>query len=528
MSIAENSDEGWKPSHNPWLIALVVTAAAFMEVLDTTIVNVALPHIAGSLSAGQDESTWVLTSYLVANGIVLPVSGWLSTTIGRKRYFITCILAFTACSLLCGIATSLSELIIFRIMQGFFGGGLQPVQQAILIDVFPPAKRGNAFALTAIATVVAPAIGPTLGGWLTDNISWRWIFLINLPVGIAAGFAALKLVEDPPSARGTLGSGRHVPVDYVGLGLIALGFGCLQIWLDKGEQYDWLDSRFVQVFATLSAIGLGGAVAWLLSRRKPLVDLRLLGERNFGIGNLLIFLVGMVLYGCAVLIPQFAQQNLGYTATWAGLALSPGAVVVILLTPFVAFAMGKLNGRTLIVIGFASITLAMLYSSLLVPQIDFKTLVLMRSAQVVGLAFLFAPISASATAGLRPQDSNSGAALLTMSRNVGGSIGISIATSLVTTRTQIDMAHLSQHLSPFDQPYNELLARATRTIEAIGQAAAQAQQQAMGSIYKTLLNQAGVMAYGDVFQLFAIGGAFATCAALFLKPGNGKSAAGSH
>jgi DHA2 family multidrug resistance protein len=517
-----------QPAGNPWIIALVVTSAAFMEVLDTTIVNVALPHIAGTMSAGQNESTWALTSYLVANGMVLPISGWLADMFGRKRYFLLCIIGFTACSLLCGISTSLAELIVFRVLQGFFGGGLQPMQQAILIDTFPPAQRGRAFALTAIATVVAPAIGPTLGGWLTDNASWRWIFLINVPVGLLAWFFTMQMIEDPPQARAKAGTDRAPSIDYVGLGLIALGFGCLQVWLDKGEQYDWFASNFIRVFALLSAIGLVGAVAWLLTRKHPLVNLRLLGQRNFGVGNLLIFLVGAVLYGCAVLIPQLAQQQLGYTATWAGLVLSPGALAVIVLGPFVAASMSKVSGRTLIVIGFAIMTASLLYSAQIVPQIDFRTLVMMRAAQTIGLAFLFAPISAAATAELRPQDSNSGGALLSMSRNVGGSVGISIATALVTARSQVNMAYLSQHLSSLNPAYTELLQRMQNGIAALGHAAADAQALAMGSLYQTLRLQSTVLAYADVFERFAIAAALATLAAFFLKPKTAKPAAGGH
>ncbi len=519
----------WKPSHNPWVVAIVVTAAAFMEVLDTTIVNVALPHIAGTLSAGLNESTWVLTSYLVANSIVLPISGWLSTTFGRKRFFLTCIIGFTVCSLLCGLSTSLGQLIIFRVLQGFFGGGLQPVQQAILIDTFPPAQRGRAFAVTTIATVAAPAIGPALGGLLTDHFSWRWIFLVNVPIGMAAWLFAMRVVEDSPLSRPQFKRGQKWPhVDFIGLGLIALGFGCLQVWLDKGEQYDWFDSSFILVFALLSVIGLVGAVTWLLTHDKPLVDLRLLARRNFGLGNLLIFLVGMVLYGCAVLIPQFAQTQLDYTATWAGYVLSPGALSVILLSPFVAASMTRVSGRTLVAIGFAIMTASLLYSSVLTPQIDFHTLVLIRTAQTVGLSFLFAPISAAATASLRPQDTNSGAALLSMSRNLGGSIGISIATSLVTSRSQVNMAYLSEPLTPLSMAYNDLLARSVHTLQGLGRSLADAQSQAAGRIYQELQLQAATLAYADVFQIFAIGAAVATLLSLLMKPERARKTGGGH
>lgn len=522
------SETGWRPSHNPWLVTLVVTSAAFMEVLDTTIVNVALPHIAGSLSAGQDESTWTLTSYLVANGIVLPISGWFMNIFGRKRYFTSCILLFTISSLLCGLATSLPELIVFRVMQGFFGAGLQPCQQAILIDIFPPKDRGRAFSLVAIATVAAPAIGPTLGGWLTDTYDWRWIFLVNVPVGIVAWLLTMRLVEDPPTARPAAERGMRPRIDLIGLGLISLGFGCLQVMLDKGEQYDWLYSDFIKAFAVLSVIGLVGAVVWLMTRREPLVNLRVFRHRSFAVGNLLIFLLGATLYASAVLIPMLAQSVLGYTATWAGLVLSPGALVVILALPVVAAMMKYVAARPLIVTGFAVLAASMLYSAQLTPTVDFQTLVLMRIAQTVGIAFLFAPISAAATAPLGPTESNDGAALLTMSRNLGGSIGISVSTTLLSNRTQERQAYLSENLSNFSQPYRDLVAERTQALINLGHTAAEAQQMAVGSIYQTLQQQAAVLAYIDVFRYCAVAALIAMIASFLLRGGHVKLGAGAH
>ena len=309
--MAEDAD--WKPKANPWLIALVVTLAAFMEILDTTIVNVALPHVAGALSSSNDEATWTLTSYLVANGIVLPISGFFGNRLGRKRYFLICIAMFTVCSLMCGLATSLPQLIVFRCLQGFFGGGLQPNQQAIILDTFPPEKRGMAFSITAIATIVAPVLGPVLGGWITDNYSWRWIFFINIPVGLFAFFAVTAMVEDPPWLS-------RVPkrsIDGIGLGLIALGLGCLQVVMDRGEDDDWFGSPFIVVMAILAAIGLIGAVTWLLNAKKPIVSLKVMGDRNFALGSFMTFGLFAILYSSAVLIPQLAQEG-------AELQLHPG------------------------------------------------------------------------------------------------------------------------------------------------------------------------------------------------------------
>ena len=306
-AVDQTRDVPWKPKHNPWAIAIVVTLAAFMEILDTTIVNVALPHIAGSLSASNDEATWVLTSYLVANGIVLTISGWLSAVIGRKRYFLICLAMFTVCSLLCGIANSLPQLIVFRLLQGFFGGGLQPGQQSIILDTFPPEKRGGAFGVTAIATVVAPVLGPTLGGFITDNYNWRWIFFANLPVGLIAVFFVSVLVEDPPWR--TRISRR---IDYIGLALITLGIGCLQVMLDRGEDLDWFGSPFIRIMAILAILGILGAIGWLLIAKKPIVDLDVFKDKNFAMGCVCIGATGAVLYAGAVVIPLFTQSIIGY------------------------------------------------------------------------------------------------------------------------------------------------------------------------------------------------------------------------
>ncbi len=358
----------WRPSGNPWAIAVVVTLAAFMEILDTTIVNVALPHIAGSLSASNDEATWALTSYLVANAIVLTISGWLSAVIGRKRYFMICIAMFTVCSFLCGIANSLPQLVFFRLLQGFFGGGLQPNQQAIILDTFPPEKRGAAFGVTAIATIVAPVIGPTLGGMITDTYNWRWIFFANIPVGIIATFLVFVLVEDPPWLQKA--SRKHI--DFIGLGFITLGLGCLQVMLDRGEDEDWFGSPFIRVMAVLAAFGIVGGIIWLKTAKHPIVNLDVFKDRNFTMGCVCISAVGGVLYAGAVVIPQFAQTVIGYTATWAGLILSPGGLAIIVLIPIVGVLMRFIQTRLIIAAGFFVMGLAFFYSSRLSPIDRFR------------------------------------------------------------------------------------------------------------------------------------------------------------
>ncbi len=491
----------WRPRANPWLIAVVVTLAAFMEILDTTIVNVALPHIAGAMSSSNDESTWTLTSYLVANGIVLPISGWLGRVFGRKQYFLACIAGFTVCSFLCGIAGSLPQLVLFRLLQGFFGGGLQPNQQSIILDTFEPAQRGRAFSVVAIATIVAPVLGPTLGGLITDNASWRWIFFINLPVGIFAFFAVTALVEDPPWAN----KGSKY-IDFTGLGLIALGLGCLQVMLDRGEDDDWLSSSFIRTFATLAALGILGAIVWLLTTKRPVVNLRVMGDRNFGLGCLMIALMGGVLYSSAVVIPQLAQEILGYTSTLAGFILSPGALVVLVLIPVVGRVMPLVQTRFLISFGFCLLGLALVYSAHLTPDIDFDTLTKMRIAQTIGLAFLFVPINTIAFSTLPKEMNGDGAALITMFRNVAGSIGISVATAAVTGRTQVRMAHLVPHLTPLDQPYVQLVHDNTQALIALGRSQADAASTAVGMVYQTLLTQSAVLAVlGCVLVLRAAG-----------------------
>src|SRR5580698_10421359 len=399
--------------------------AAFMELLDTTIVNVSLPHIAGNLSASYDEATWTLTSYLVANSIVLPISAFFGRLIGRKRYFVICIAAFTSCSFLCGIATNLGELVVFRVAQGFFGGGLQPNQQSIILDTFPPAQRGRAFGLTAIATVVAPVLGPTVGGWITDNYSWRWVFFINIPIGVIATFAVLTLVEDPPWAKAK----SHVSTDYVGIGLIALTFAAFQIMLDRGEDDDWFSSPFIGSLAVIAAVAAATAVAWLLYVRKPVVDLRVLKDRNFALGCIAIGCFAMLLYGSAVLVPQLAQQHLGYTALLAGLLLSPGALAVIFLIPLVSLMMPRVQTRYLLTAGFLVLGLALLYSRNIAPDIDFYHLMMLRVAQAAGIGFLFVPTSVLTYYTIPERLQGDATALFTMFRNVAGSVGISVSTA---------------------------------------------------------------------------------------------------
>ncbi len=510
---APASDATWKPIANPWLIAIVVTTAAFMEILDTTIVNVSLPHIAGSVSASYDDSTWALTSYLVANGIVLPISGFLGRLIGRKRYFLICIAMFTVSSFLCGTSTSLGELICFRLMQGFFGGGLQPNQQSIILDTFEPAQRGKAFGVVSVAVIFAPIIGPTLGGWITDNFSWRWIFFINVPVGLFAFLAVAALVEDPPWVLRARASIRDF--DYIGLGFIALGLGSLQIMLDRGEDDDWFSSPLIVVAAILAAIGILGAIGWLLTAKKPIVNLRVFANRNFAVGSVMIFALGAVLYSGGVLIPQLAQQRLGYTATLAGLVLSPGGLVILLMIPVIIRIMPYVQTRYLVGIGFFTLGCAYSYAHSVTPDATFGKLCFMRATQTLGLAFLFVPTSTISYSTVPRALNGDASSLYVMLRNVAGSIGISLATAGIVERTQARQSYLAGHLDTFNPAFMDYLARTQHTLLGMGRSASEVGAQAMGQALQVLNQQAAILAYRDVFAYCAIA-AFCITPVVFL------------
>jgi len=407
---------------NLWLIAIVVTMGAFMEVLDTTIVNVALPHIAGSLAISNDESTWSLTTYLVANAIVLTISGNLSMRLGQKNYFLISIAGFTVASLLCGISTNFLELLVFRAVQGFFGGGLQPTQQAIILDTFPPEKRQTAFSITAIATIVAPVLGPVVGGYLTDQYSWHWIFLVNIPIGIGTFLGVMHLVEESPKSKRR--AKRAPPFDYWGVVFITMALGCLDVATDRGEDLNWLGSNIIRILYGVSLVGFIVGIVYLLNARNPVVNLRVFRDRNFALGTVAIGLMGFVLYASAVIIPQFAQTELSYTATWAGLALAPGALVLIALIPVAGRIMKFVPVKYVIAAGGLALSGALFFSDNLVPNLDFFHLWIFRSAQTAALALLFVPISTAAYLTLPEDEHGDGAALFTMSRNVVGGIGL--------------------------------------------------------------------------------------------------------
>jgi DHA2 family multidrug resistance protein len=495
--------EVWQPKFNPWLIAVVVALAAFMEVLDTSIANVALPHMAGDLGASNDESTWVLTSYLVSNAIVLPLSGWLAGLFGRKRFFLLCIILFTTSSLLCGIAPTLPMLILFRVIQGLGGGGLQPMAQAILADTFPPQKRGLAFALYGITTIMAPTIGPTLGGWLTDNYSWRWIFYINLPVGIMTLLLVLRTVEDPPYIARNRVAG--VRVDYIGIGLLALGVGALQVLLDKGQEEDWFGSHFIVTLAVVCVVCLVSLVVWELHTKTPVIDIRMFKSFNFAIACVMIFFLGMLLFSSLVMMPQFLQTLMGYTAQSAGLVLSGASIIILFEMPIVGQLTTKVPAKYIMAFGWICLAFGMYYSTKdLDLLISFRSASRLRIVQAFGLGFLFVPITLSAYIGVPAEKGNNVSGLVNFMRNIGSSVGTSMVTTILARREQFHQSSLSYHATGYDPAFRDQLAGLSGQLVHAGASPPDAQVQAYGRLYQSLQVQSQTLAYIDAFKILAI------------------------
>jgi DHA2 family multidrug resistance protein len=513
----------WRPKYNPWLIAVVVALAAFMEVLDTSIANVALPYMAGNLGASNDQSTWVLTSYLVSNAIILPISGWLAGALGRKRFFMACLGVFTVSSLLCGIAPSLGLLLFFRVLQGAGGGGLQPMAQAILADTFPPQQRGLAFALYGITAIMAPTIGPTLGGWITFNYSWRWIFFINIPVGILTWLLVRRFVEDPPYFSKLKSAG--VKLDYIGIALLTLGIGALQILLDKGQEDDWFGSRFITTLVIVATVCLITLVIWEWHNKAPIIDVRMFKSFNFASANLMLFTLGIMLFSSLVLMPQFLQTLVGYTSQLAGLALSAGGLVLLFEMPVMGKLTTKVQARYLIAAGWLLLACAMYYSTKRIDlQISFSAAVWLRIAQVVGLGFLFVPITLVAYIGIAPEKNNAVAGIVNFMRNMGSSVGTSMVTTLVARRSQFHQEILVNYVRPDNPNFKNSLEGLTRRLSHSGLGLGEARMQAYARIYAGLQAQAATLAYIDIFMVLAIGAAIMFGLAFLLKkndPGGG-------
>ncbi len=503
MPSPPGSHRDWKPSFNPWLVAITVTLATFMEVLDSSIANVALPHIAGSLGATYDESTWVLTSYLVSSAIVLPVSGWLSTLIGRKRFYMTCVAVFTVCSLLCGLAPTLPLLVIARVLQGAGGGGLQPSEQAILADSFPPEKRGIAFAMYGMAVVVAPAIGPVLGGWITDNFNWHWIFFINIPIGLLSLFLTSRMVEDPPWLKEERKSG--ISIDYVGLSLIVLGVACFQIVLDKGQESDWFSSKLILGMFCIGVPLLFAFFLWEWYHDDPIVDVRLLRNRNFGTAVFFSFVLGMVLFGSTVLIPEFLQSSLGYTAERAGMALSPGGLVLIVMMPVAGLLLQtKVDPRMLVSLGFLGTSFALHLMTIIYLQINFQTVVQLRMFQVIFMPLIFVPISTLNYIGVPREKNNQVSGMSNFARNMGGSIGTSLLGTFLARQNQTHQLALAAHTANSNPNYLQMVNGLKGIYMSQGFDAVTAAHKALATVYQNLRGQASAMSFENAFFVMSL------------------------
>lgn len=508
------------PQVSGWLIAPVVALAAFMEIMDISIANVSLPHIAGDLSSSQSESTWVLTSYLVTNAIVMPISGWLSNTFGRKRFFLVCIAGFTIASLLCGLAPNLASLIALRALQGAAGGGLQPTGQAILADSFPPEKRGMASAIYGIAAVVAPTVGPTLGGWITDNYNWRWIFLINVPVGITLLFLVMALIREQPVVRGR---GARPPVDWMGFGFVALSLGCLQVVLDRGQEDDWLSSGFITALVLVSAAAFALLIWCELRHPEPMVDLRLMRKADFAVRFILMLMLGFMLLGSTYLLPAYAQGLMGYRALDAGMVLTPGGVATFLFLPLVGRMIDKVDVRLLVATGLVIGGSSLLWMTNFYLDISFERLMLARIVQAISLAFLFVPLNATAFRGIPPDKINNASALINLARNFGGSLGISFAATLLTRREQFHQSRLVEYAQQMNASYPDY---ARHLGSALGSTADS--PATLANVYQGIIEQATLLSYLDDFKIMGLILLALLPLLLLVKPGGARSAGLAH
>ncbi|HEX4158472.1 MAG TPA: DHA2 family efflux MFS transporter permease subunit [Rhizomicrobium sp.] len=506
---AAGKDRGWTPERsvaggrNPWSIVAVISIATFMVVLDTSIANVALAHIAGSLSASYDEATWVVTSFLVANAVIIPISGWLADVVGRKRYYMISVALFTGASLLCGLAPNLGFLIVARVLQGIGGGGLTPVEQSMLADTFPPSKRALAFAAYGFVVITAPILGPTLGGWITDNYSWHWVFLINVPIGLLSLALVSVFVDEPKALRDRAAELRKggLSIDYVGFAFVALWLGCMEVTLDRGQREDWFASPTITVTAVVAALSFVALIPWELMRKDPVVNVHLFRRRNFVIASALLMVLGVIVFGSTQFIPQLLQEVLGYTATNAGLALTSGGVATIVAMPLVGVLSSRVDLRYLIGFGLGMQVIAFWYMGHLSTQMAFENAAFARLLQAAGLPFLFIPITTIAYVGLKPEENNQASALMNVMRNLGGTIGISTVQTLLARGEQIHQSRLVENLNPLNPNYVQATSRAA---QALGGQGASASGATLGNLYQSVQQQAAMLSYVDVFYLLMI------------------------
>lgn len=496
-------EQKWHAPYNPWLISGVATLATFMEILDTTIVIVALPHIAGNMGVGQDASTWVVTAYLLCNAVVIPFSPWMSSLFGRRNFYLVCVVLFTVSSLLCGIAPTFGLLVCFRLLQGLAGGGLLPCTQAILVDTFPAHRRGMAMAMYSLVVVIAPTIGPTLGGWITDHYSWRWIFLINIPVGSISLFLASKFITDPPYLPRRRGGDRF-KIDYIGFILIVIGLGGMQLTLSIAERKGWFESSTVVLLALTSLVALVVAVLWELKHKDPLVNLRLLKDRNLSAALLLFFVFGLPFYGSMILYPIFLQGLLGYTAVWSGLAVSPGGLVMVFMMPIVGWLMMRLDPRKLASIGLVILAVALFFMSRFNLESDFRTIILTRMLQSFGISMIFVPVSTLAYTYVAAEARNSASSLVSLARNVGAGIGIAFVANALQRREQMQQNNLVQYMSPYEPAYNGAFERLQGFFMSLSGDPVASGKQARATLYGVLQEQSASLAFSNVYQILMI------------------------
>jgi DHA2 family multidrug resistance protein len=492
------------PAANPWLIAILVALASFMEVLDTTIANVALPYIAGGMGVSEDEASWVVTTYLVANAIILTASSYLAKRFGRKPFFLISLGLFTLSSLLCGNAPNLNALLLFRILQGVGGGGMVPVAQSILADSFPPAKRGQAFALFGVAVVVAPVVGPTLGGWLSDNISWQWCFLVNVPVGVFAMAMIALVLREPKTARAESQSQQGSKFDVVGFILIATFLGALEVVLDRGLEDDWFGSSFIVTFAIICALAFVLMIPWEMSHRNPAVDLRMVASRQFGACFLVMLATGAILLATTQFLPQLVQQDFGYTATWAGLMLSPGGLVTMVMMFVVGRLAAKVQPKYLIVAGAVIVALSMYDMTNVYGDLGFWYMARLRMLFGIGLPMIFVPIMTASFDGIHPSKTDQASAMINAARNTGSSIGVSIVSNVLTHREQFHQSRLVEQVIPSSPQYQDTLQHVTNYFTANGSSLAQAHDQAIQWIGQQVQIQASFLAYMDAFWVLML------------------------
>jgi DHA2 family multidrug resistance protein len=487
------------PHVNPWIVAIAVMFATFMEVLDTTVVNVSLPHIAGSLSASVDEASWALTSYLVANAVILPMTGWLANFFGRKRTLITAVMGFTTASVMCGMATSLPMLIVFRIIQGATGGALQPLSQAVMLEAFPPQDRGKAMAFWGLGIVVAPMLGPVLGGWLTDNYSWRWVFYINLPVGLASVIMTRLFIFDPPYIRrGSRG------IDYWGIGMLTVGVGALQVVLDKGQEEDWFESHFILALALLAGIGIVAFIVRELKARDPVVNLRVFKDRTYSAGVFLMTVLGFVLYGSLLLLPVFLQTLLGYPALQAGIAMAPRGLGSFLMMPLVGTVLGRLDSRKVLAVGLVGAAWTLYDLSTLNLNAGYWDIFWPQFIQGAALAMLFVPLTTATMDRIRREEMGNATSMFNLMRNIGGSVGIATATTFLFRRQQLHTQILGGHVNPFSTQTQNFLQGLSATMMARGSDPVTAEHRAYGAIWGAVQRQASMQAFVDTFRFMAV------------------------